>query len=103
MATVRNKKGTIQQNRSGFKGEKIGELKNSVVKGKPLIHTVEENKDEPDYHNVSSEKLFERSRIIDLLFVVKQMKDKCTVCGELQKIVHQETESIIGLASIFYI
>ena len=46
-----------------------------MVKDKPLIHTTEENKDERHYHNVSDEKLFEGSRIIDLLFVIKQLKD----------------------------
>ena len=46
-------------------------------KEKPLIHTVEENKDEPHYHNFSGKKLFEGSRIIDLLFVIKQLKDGC--------------------------
>ena len=35
-----------------FQGrKKIGELKISVVKDKPLIHTAEENKDEP--HSLS--------------------------------------------------
>ena len=72
-----------------------------MVKDKPLIHTVEENKDEPHYHNVSGEKLFEGSRIIDLLFVIKQLKDGCTVCGELQNVAYLETET--GLASIFYL
>ena len=57
-----------------------------MVKDKPFIHTAEENKDEPHYHNVSGEKLFEGSRITDLLFVIKQLKDGCTVCGELQNI-----------------
>ena len=77
--------------------KKIGELNTSVVKDKPLIHTVEENKDKPHYHNVSDEKLFDGSRITDLLFVIKQLKDGCTVCGELQNIAHPETENIIGL------
>ena len=39
--------------------------------------------------------------MIYLLFVIKQLKDGCTVCGELQNIAHLETETIIGLASIF--
>ena len=47
--------------------------------------------------------LFEGSRIIDLLFVIKQLKDRCTVCRELQNIAHLETETMIGLASIFYL
>ena len=66
-----------------------------MVKDKPLIHTAEENRDEPDYHNVSDERLFEGSRIIVccLLFVIKQLKDRCTVCRELQNIVHLETEN----------
>ena len=42
-----------------------------MMKDKPLIHIIEENKNEPHYHNVSDEKLFEGSRIIDLLFVIK--------------------------------
>ena len=67
------------------------------MKDKPLIHTVEENKDKPHYHNVSGEKLFDGSRIIDLLFVMKQLKDGCTVCGEFQNIAHPQTENIIGL------
>ena len=29
--------------------------------------------------------------------MIKQLKDECTVCGELQKIAHLETENIIGL------
>ena len=74
-----------------------------MVKDETLIHTVEENEDEPHYHYVSREKLFESSRIIDLLFVIKQLKDGCTVCGELQNIAYLETETMIGLASIFYL
>ena len=56
---------------------------------------MKKNKDEPHYHNVSGEKLFEGSRIIDLLSVIKQLKDGCTVCGELQNVAHLETETII--------
>ena len=67
------------------------------MKDKPLINTVEENKDKSHYHNVSGEKLFDGSRIIDLLFVIKQLNNGCTVCGELQNIAHLETENIIGL------
>ena len=86
-----------------LKYESIGELKTSVVKNKPLIHIAEENKDEPHYHNVSGENFFEDSRITDLLFVIKQLKDGCTVFGELQNIAYLESETIIGLASIFYL
>ena len=71
MATVRNKKGRFSKTGAVLRVKKIGELKTSVVKDKPLIHTVEENKDEPHYHIFSSEKLFEGSRIIDLLFLIK--------------------------------
>ena len=101
MATVRNKKGRFSKTGVVPRAKKIGELKTSVVKDKPLIHTVEENKDEPHCHNVNGEKLFEGSRIIDLLFVIKQLNNRCTVCGELQNIEYLETENTIGLASIF--
>ena len=74
-----------------------------MVKDKPLIHTVDQNKEEPHYHNVNGEKLFEGSRIIDLLFVTKQLKDGCSACGALQNIAFLESETIIGLASIFYL
>ena len=68
MATVRSKKGSFSKAGVVSRAIKIGELKTSVVKDKPLIHTAEENKDEPHYHNnVSGEKLFEGSRITDLL------------------------------------
>ena len=103
MATVRNKKGRFSKTGVASRAKKIRELKTSVVKDKPLIHTVEENKDEPHYHNVSGEILFEGSRITDLLFVIKLLKDGCTVCEELQHTAHIETETIIGLASIFYL
>ena len=53
-------------------------------------------------HN-SGEKLFEGSRKIDLSFVIKQLKDRCTVRGELQNIAHLETETITGLGRIFYL
>ena len=86
MATVRSKKGRLSKAGVVSRAKKIGELKTGVVKDKSLIHTAEENKDEPHYHNVSFEKLFEGSRITDLLFVIKQLKDGCTVCGELQHI-----------------
>ena len=66
-----------------------------MVKDKPLIHTIEENKDEPHYHNVSDEKLFEGSRIIDLLFVIKQLKDRYTVCGGLQTVAYLDTKTIL--------
>ena len=61
---------------------------------------MKKNKDEPHCHNVSGKKLFEGSRI-DLLSVIKQLKDKCTVRGELQNIAHLETQTIIGLGRIF--
>ena len=48
MATVQNKRGDSAKQEL-FEGE----LKTSVVKDKPLIHTSEENKDEPHYHNVA--------------------------------------------------
>ena len=35
--------------------------------------------------------------------MIKQLKDGCTVCGELQNTAHLETENIIGIASIFYL
>ena len=83
----------------GLRAKKIGELK--VINH--LYTQLKKNKDEPHYHNVSGKKLFEGSRIINLLLVIKQLKDGCTVCGELQNIAHLETETIIGLASIFYL
>ena len=97
MATVQNKKGKFSKTGVVLRAKKIGELITSVVKDKPLIHTVEENKDKPHYHNISDENLFDGSRIIDLLFVIKQLKDGCTLCGELQNIAHLETENIIRL------
>ena len=96
MATVQNKKGRFSKTGVVSRAKKIGELKTSVVNNKPLIHTLEENKDEPHYHNVSDEKLFEGSRIIDLLFVIKQLKDGCTVGGELQNVAYLDTKAIIG-------
>ena len=51
----------------------------------------------------SSEKLFKGSTKKHLLLVIKQLKDGCTVCGELQNIAHLETETIIGLGRIFYL
>ena len=74
MATVQNKKGRFSKTGVLSRVKKIGELKTSVVKDKPLIHKIGEDKDEPHYHNDSDEKLFEGSRIIDLLFVMKQLK-----------------------------
>ena len=103
MATVRNKKGRSSKTEVVLRAKKIGELKTSVVEDKPLIHTVEENNNEPHYHNVSCEKLFEGSRIVHLLFVIKQLKDECTVCEELHNIAHLEIETIIWLAIIFYL
>ena len=35
--------------------------------------------------------------------MIKQLKDGCTVRGELQNIAHLETETIIGLGRIFYL
>ena len=67
------------------------------MKDKPLIHTAEENIDQPHYHNVSGEKIFDGNRKIDLLFVIKQLKAGCTVRRELQNIAHLEIENIIGL------
>ena len=101
MAAVLNKKGRFRKIGVVSRAIKIGELTTSVAKDKPLIHTVKENKDEPHYRNVTGEKLFEGSRIIDTLFVIKQLKDRCAVCGELQNTAYLETETKIGLASIF--
>ena len=64
-----------------------------MVKDTRLIHTIEENKDEPHYH-VRNEKLFEGSRITDLLFVIKQFTDGCTVCGGLQNVTYLDTKTI---------
>ena len=49
MATVRSKKGRFSKSGLVSRAKKIGELKTNVVKDKPLIHTAEENKDEPHY------------------------------------------------------
>ena len=65
-----------------------------------LFTQLKKNKDEPHHHNVSGEKLFEGSRLIDLLFVIKQLKDGCTACGEWQNIAHLETETIFYLKCI---
>ena len=35
--------------------------------------------------------------------MIKQLKHGCTVCEELQNIAYLESETIIGLASIFYL
>ena len=35
--------------------------------------------------------------------MIKQLKDGCTVSGELQNIAHPETETVIGLRRIFYL
>ena len=103
MATVRNiLKGRFSKTGVVSRAKKIEELKTSVMKDEPLIHTVEENKDDPHCHNVNGEKLFEGSRIIDLLFVIKQLKDGCAACVELQNIAFLETKTITGLGSIFY-
>ena len=99
MATVRNKKGRFSKTGIVLREIKIGELKNSVVKSQTRLKKAKMNQT----INVSDEKLFEGSRIMDLLFMIKQLKDRCTVCGELQNIAHQESETIIGLASIFYL
>ena len=66
MATVRSKKERVSKAGVVSRSKKTGELKTSAVKDKPLIHTAEERKDEPHYHNVSGKKLFESSRITDL-------------------------------------
>ena len=42
MATVRNKKGRFSKTGVVLRVKKIGELKTSVVKDKPFLHTVEE-------------------------------------------------------------
>ena len=62
MAAVRSKKERFSKAGIVSRVKKIGELKTSAVKDKPLIHTAEKHKDEPHYHNVSGEKLFEGSR-----------------------------------------
>ena len=72
MAAVRNKKGRFSKTGVVLRVKKIGELKTSVVKDKPLIRTVEENKDESYHHNVSGDKLFEGSKTIDLFFFCDQ-------------------------------
>ena len=42
MATVRNIKGRFSKTGVVLRAKRIGELKTSVVKGKPLIHAFEE-------------------------------------------------------------
>ena len=44
MATVRNKKGRFSKTGVVLRAKKIGKLKTSVVKDKPFLHAVEENK-----------------------------------------------------------
>ena len=55
MATVRNKNGRFSKTEVVLRAKKMGELKTSVVKDKPLIQTFEQNKDEPHYYNVNYE------------------------------------------------
>ena len=35
--------------------------------------------------------------------MIKQLKDGCTVYGELQNVAHLETKTVIGLGRIFYL
>ena len=46
---------------------------------------------------------FQGCRIIDLKYLISQLKDGCSLCGEVLHLVNLEDETRHGLASLFYI
>ena len=46
---------------------------------------------------------FQSCRIIDLKYLISQLKDGCSLCGEVLHLVNLEDETRHGLASLFYI
>ena len=46
---------------------------------------------------------FQGFRIIDLKYLISQLEDGCSLCGEVLHLVNREDETRHGLASLFYI
>ena len=46
---------------------------------------------------------FQGCRIIDLQYLISQLEDGCSLCGEVLHLVNLEDETRHGLASLFYI
>ena len=62
---------------------------------------VVKNNDKTEVPVVSTK--FQGCRIIDLSYIIQQLKDGCDFCGNLLNLANLETDTKIGIASIFYI
>ena len=91
MAIVRNRTGQFSKSSVDSRKQRARE-RASKLNQKPVVACDRAKVDK-----------FQGCRIIDLKYLISQLEDGCSLCGEVFHLVNLEDETRHGLASLFYI
>ena len=95
MAIVRNRTGQFSKSSVDSRKQRARE-RASKPNQKPVVAC-----DRAEVENKVDK--FQGCRIIDLKYLISQLEDGCSLCGEVLHLVNLEDETRYGLASLFYI
>ena len=95
MAIVRNRTGQFSKSSVDSRKQRARE-RASKLDQKPVVAC-----DRAKVENKVDK--FQGCRIIDLKYLISQLEDGCSLCGEVLHLVNLEDETRHGLASLFYI
>ena len=95
MAIVRNRTGQFSKSSVDSRKQRARE-RASKLNQKPVVAC-----DRAKVENKVDK--FQGCRIIDLKYLISQLEDGCSLCGEVLSLVNLEDETRHGLASPFYI
>ena len=95
MAIVRNRTGQFPKSSVDSRKQRARE-RASKLNQKPVVAC-----DRAKVENKVDK--FQGCRIIDLKYLISQLEDGCSLCGEVLHQVNLEDETCHGLASLFYI
>ena len=98
MAIVRNRTGQFSKSSVDSRKQRARE-RASKLNQKPVVAC-----DRAKVENKVENKVdkFQGCRIIDLKYLISQLEDGCSLCGEVLHLVNLEDETRHGLASFFY-
>ena len=95
MVMVRNRTGQFSKSSVDSRKQRARE-RASKLNQKPVVAC-----DRDEVENKVDK--FQGCRIIDLKYLISQLEDRCSLCGEVLHLVNLENETRHGLASLFYI
>ena len=95
MAMVRNRTGQLSKSSVDSRKQRARE-RASKLNQKPVVVC-----DRAKVENKVDK--FQDCRIIDLKYLISQLEDGCSLCGEVLYLVNLKDETRHGLASLFYI